>query len=352
VALSVRAQLLWWGIAVAIFLLAISIFVKALPPFLAGLILAYLFNPIVDRMENWGLGRKMATAIVALMILLIGSAIIIVIIPLLSQQLLALISVFPENLEVVRNFLAELLPQYFGSDQALEASLAKALNLLQGYATTIVAGVFNSLNIAVSTVTFIVITPIVMIYLLVDFNNLTRTIDELLPRDHKSLIKGLLQDVDRVMASFIRGQLTVCLILGTFYALALTIVGLQAGLLVGLLAGLLSFIPFFGAITGGILSIGIAIFQFWGEFQYILIVAAIFLGGQAVEGNYLTPKVVGNSTELHPVWILFSLSAFGLLLGFTGILLAVPIAAVIGVFVRFGVKKYKQGGLYLGATKH
>ena len=351
-ALSVRAQLLWWGITVAIFLLAISIFVKALPPFLAGLILAYLFNPIVDRMENWGLGRKMATAIVALMILLIGSAIIIVIIPLLSQQLLALISVFPENLEVVRNFLAELLPQYFGSDQALEASLAKALNLLQGYATTIVAGVFNSLNIAVSTVTFIVITPIVMIYLLVDFNNLTRTIDELLPRDHKSLIKGLLQDVDRVMASFIRGQLTVCLILGTFYALALTIVGLQAGLLVGLLAGLLSFIPFFGAITGGILSIGIAIFQFWGEFQYILIVAAIFLGGQAVEGNYLTPKVVGNSTELHPVWILFSLSAFGLLLGFTGILLAVPIAAVIGVFVRFGVKKYKQGGLYLGATKH
>jgi predicted PurR-regulated permease PerM len=148
----------------------------------------------------------------------------------------------------------------------------------------------------------------------------------------------------------VRGQGTVCLILGTFYAVALMIVGLQFGLVVGLVAGLLTFIPYVGALVGGVLAIGLALFQFWGDWWMIVAVAAIFQVGQLVEGNILTPKLVGSSVGLHPVWLIFALSAFGALFGFVGLLVAVPVAAAIGVLVRYFVEQYQQGLLYRGVA--
>jgi predicted PurR-regulated permease PerM len=158
-------------------------------------------------------------------------------------------------------------------------------------------------------------------------------------------------ELDRVLAGFVRGQLMVCAILGTFYAVALSLIGLQFGLLIGAFAGLISFIPFVGSILGGLVSIGVAVVQFWDQPWMIAVVGVVFAAGQAVEGNFLTPKLVGGKVGLHPVWLMFALSAFGSLFGFVGLLVAVPAAASIGVFGRFLIERYKDGRLYRGSTE-
>ena len=173
-------------------------------------------------------------------------------------------------------------------------------------------------------------------------------IDELLPRDHAPTIRHLAGRIDKVLASFIRGMGTVCLILGTYYAVALMVVGLNFGLAVGFIAGLVTFIPYLGALIGGALAIGLALFQFWGDWWSIGMVAGVFVIGQVVEGNFLTPKLVGNSVGLHPVWLLLALSVFGALFGFVGMLIAVPVAAALGVIARFLVEQYLDSRLYQG----
>ena len=196
-------------------------------------------------------------------------------------------------------------------------------------------------------ISLLVITPVVAFYLLRDWDRLIARIDTWLPRDHAETIRERVREVDRTLAGFLRGQGTVCLILGLFYAIALSIAGLDFGLVVGLVAGLLSFIPYVGAIIGLVLSVGLALLQF-DDWLRVAIVAGIFFVGQAVEGNFLTPKLVGESVGLHPVWIIFGLLAGGALFGFVGVLLAVPAAAVIGVGVRFALDRYLQSPYYRG----
>jgi predicted PurR-regulated permease PerM len=173
-------------------------------------------------------------------------------------------------------------------------------------------------------------------------------IDVLLPRQHADTIRRLSHEVNDALAGFIRGQGTVCLVLGLFYAISLSIVGLNFGLLIGLTAGLISFIPFVGSIVGFVLSVGVAIVQFWPEWIWIVAVAGIFAAGQFLEGNILQPRLVGSSIGVHPVWLMFALFAFGSLFGFVGVLLAVPVTAAIGVLVRFAVERYRNSGLYHG----
>jgi predicted PurR-regulated permease PerM len=177
---------------------------------------------------------------------------------------------------------------------------------------------------------------------------MTARVDDLLPRDHAPTIRKICRDIDKTLASFIRGQGTVVLILGVYYAISLMIVGLNFGLVVGSIAGLISFIPYVGALVGGALAIGIAIFQFWGDWFSLGAVVVIFAVGQFLEGNILTPKLVGNSVGLHPVWLIFALSVFGALFGFVGMLVAVPLAASLGVIARFLIAQYKTSRLYRG----
>jgi predicted PurR-regulated permease PerM len=179
---------------------------------------------------------------------------------------------------------------------------------------------------------------------------MTAKINEMLPRDHAPVVRRLASQIDNTLASFIRGQGTVCLILGTYYAIALMVAGLNFGLVVGFVAGLISFIPYIGALIGGALAIGLALFQFWGDWVSIGIVGGIFMVGQFLEGNILTPKLVGNSIGLHPVWLLFALSVFGSLFGFVGMLVAVPVAAMIGVLARYGIEQYMNSPLYRGQS--
>ena len=179
-------------------------------------------------------------------------------------------------------------------------------------------------------------------------DHLVAKVDGLLPRDHAPVIRDLARQIDRTMAGFVRGQGTVCLILGIYYAVALMLVGLNFGLIVGFIAGALTFIPYVGALVGGILALGLALFQFWGDWLWIALIWLIFQSGQFVEGNILTPRMVGSSVGLHPVWLIFALSAFGAMFGFVGLLVAVPVAAMIGVLIRFGLAQYKDSRLYTG----
>jgi predicted PurR-regulated permease PerM len=195
---------------------------------------------------------------------------------------------------------------------------------------------------------FIVVVPVVAFYMLLDWDRLIARIDALLPRDHAPVIRELASEINRVLAAFVRGQLSVCLVMGTFYAITLMLAGLQFGLIVGAIAGAITFIPYVGALVGGALAIGLALFQFWGDWMSLGIVAVIFAVGQFLEGNVITPRLVGNSVGLHPVWLLFALSAFGSLFGFVGMLVAVPVAASIGVFARFGSARYTGSLLYRG----
>jgi predicted PurR-regulated permease PerM len=223
----------------------------------------------------------------------------------------------------------------------------------------------SSASSLIGIITLFVIVPVVSVYLLLDWDRMIAHIDALIPRDHAPTIRKLAADIDETLAAFIRGMGTVCLILGTYYAIALMAVGLQFGLVVGLIAGLITFIPYLGSLIGGILAIGLALFQFWNGIEIIDngvatystdwlrigLVAIIFVAGQVVEGNFLTPKLVGNSVGLHPVWLLLSLTAFGTLFGFVGLLVAVPLAAAIGVIIRFAIDQYNSSLLYKGSGK-
>jgi len=201
-----------------------------------------------------------------------------------------------------------------------------------------------------SLLSLLVVTPVVAFYLLVDWDKIVDRIDSWLPLDHRQSVREICHDIDRAMAGFVRGQSTVCLILGVFYAVALTVAGLQFGLLIGLVAGLISFIPYVGSIAGFVAAVGMAVLQTWPDpdFTYIAIIAAIFAVGQFFEGNIISPRLVGNSVGLHPVWLMLALFAFGSMFGFVGLLLAVPLAAAIGVVLRFLLKRYLESPFYHG----
>jgi predicted PurR-regulated permease PerM len=193
-----------------------------------------------------------------------------------------------------------------------------------------------------------VVTPVVAFYLIYDWKRMIGALDTWIPRPHYDTVRALARDVDDAIAGFVRGQSGVCLILGSFYAMALTLVGLNFGFLIGLVSGLISFIPYVGSLTGLVIGATVAIAQFWPDYASILIVIAIFLLGQFLEGYVLAPKLVGESVGLHPVWLMFALFAFGYLFGFVGLLVAVPLAAAVGVLSRFALRQYLSSPLYTG----
>src|SRR5262249_42699322 len=194
----------------------------------------------------------------------------------------------------------------------------------------------------------IVVTPVVAFYLLNDWSRMIATVDNWIPLQHRETVHALVHEMDDAIAGFVRGQTAVCLILGSFYAVSLTVAGLSFGLLIGLLSGVITFIPYVGSMTGLVVSVGVAIAQFWPEYTWILVVLGIFFVGQFLEGYVLAPKLVGESIGLHPVWLMFALFAFGYLFGFVGLLIAVPLAAIIGVLARFGLKQYLASPFYTG----
>lgn len=347
-ALPIREQAKYWGIALAVFFLALWFLGGVILPFLVGGAVAYFLDPVADRLERAGMGRIMATSVITLVALLVVVALVLAVIPALVNQMTALVNAAPDIAQKLQGFLLEKFPDLADSTSTIRQSLAQIAQTIQSKGAAVVEGLVSSVMGVISIAVFLLVVPVVAFYLLLDWDHMISRIDDLLPRDHAPVIRRLASEVDAVLSAFVRGQLSVCLVLGLYYSVALAIAGLQFGLVVGAIAGAITFIPYVGAIIGGALAIGLALFQFWGDWLSIGIVAGIFIVGQFLEGNVLTPKLVGKSVGLHPVWLLFALSAFGTLFGFVGMLVAVPVAAVLGVLTRFALGQYHDSLLYQG----
>lgn len=348
--LSVGEQVRWWGGGLAVFVLVMWLLSDAVLPYLAGAAIAYFMDPLADRLEARGVSRTVATVLITINAVGIGLVLLLILIPAILDQVRLLVNSLPNLAEHLRNFIVTNFPEQLEQGSTLSTALANLRDSAQDWSLRLLKTAWSGGLAVIDFLMLLVITPVVAFYLLMDWDRMVAKVDSWLPRDHAPVIRRLAGDIDRVMAGFVRGQLTVCAILGAFYALSLVVIGLQFGLVIGLFAGLISFIPFVGAILGGLLSIGVAVFQFWNDPVWILAVAGVFMFGQAMEGNVLTPKLVGGSVGLHPVWLMFSLSAFGVLFGFTGLLIAVPTAAAIGVLGRFALERYQQGRLFRGGS--
>ena len=347
-ALPSQTQVKYWSLAAGTFFVALWFLGDVITPFILGGAIAYCLDPLADWLERKKLSRAAAVALITVFAALVFFLLILLVIPLLIEQSTQFVRNAPTLFASLRDFLAERFPAMMEEGSTLNQSLAALGETVREKGGALVQGVLASFTGLVNVILLVFFVPVVTFYLLLDWDHMIARIDDLLPRDHAPTIRRIAAEIDLTLAAFIRGQGTVCLILGTFYAVALMSVGLQFGLFVGAVAGLISFIPFVGSIFGGAMAIGLALFQFWGDWVWIVAVAAIFVTGQAVEGNILTPKLVGNSVGLHPVWLIFALSAFGAVFGFVGLLVAVPVAAMLGVLARFLIAEYKGGRLYRG----
>jgi predicted PurR-regulated permease PerM len=347
-ALPIRDQVRYWGIAAAVFLLLLWFLGDVLLPFLIGGAIAYFLDPVADRLERLGLSRVAATTLISLIAVFLFILLVLAVIPTLVNQTTALVNAAPELSQRMQAFLLERFPDLADETSTIRQTLAEIGAAIQAKGGQLVQGILSGALGVISVVVFIVVVPVVAFYLLLDWDNMIARIDAMLPRDHAPTLRRLAHEVDAVLAGFVRGQVSVCLALGTFYAVALMVAGLQFGLVVGAIAGAITFIPYIGSIIGGGLAVGLALFQFWGDWVQIAIIAGIFAVGQFVENNILTPKLVGQSVGLHPVWLLFALAAFGSVFGFVGLLIAVPVAAMIGVLTRFLIEQYQASLLYRG----
>ncbi|MBV1926606.1 MAG: AI-2E family transporter [Rhodobacteraceae bacterium] len=344
----VRDQLKYWGIAALVFAIVLWALGDVLLPFVVGSTIAYFIDPMADRLERVGLSRMTATAAITFLAIFVFVIVVLLVVPTLVSQSLGLIEVMPQLTRDLQAFLVKSFPSLLDETSTLRKTLISIGETIQSQGGEVLNSLIGSALKIVNLLVFFVVVPVVTIYMLLDWDRMVARIDQLLPREHAPVIRRLASEIDATLASFIRGMGTVCLILGTYYAVALMLVGLQFGLVVGFIAGLVTFIPYLGALIGGTLAIGLALFQFWGDWMSIGMVVIVFVIGQMIEGNFLTPRLVGKSVGLHPVWLLLALSVFGTLFGFIGLLVAVPMAAALGVITRFAVGQYLGSSLYQG----
>lgn len=350
---ALRRQAIFWIIALIFFTLFLWVFSDILLPFVAGLAMAYFLDPVADMLQRWKLSRLAATVIILFLMVLSFMLALLVLIPVLGVQIAGLLERLPDYVSRLQTLISSLdikwLDRFGSSEQDLVRDNTGEL-VKQGAAWigTVLQKLWASGKSLLSVFSLLVVTPVVAFYMLNDWDRMVKQVDDLLPRDHRDTIRQIMSDINKAVAGFIRGQGTLCLVLGIMYASALSLVGLNFGLLIGLFAGFVSFIPYVGSISGFVLSVGVALVQFWPNPVPIAIVAGIFIAGQFIEGNILQPKLVGDRVGLHPVWVMFALFAFGSLFGFTGLLVAVPAAAAVGVVVRYSMQRYLESELYTG----
>lgn len=342
----------WLGALLALAAL-LWLFQDILLPFIAGFVLAYFLDPVADRLERMGLPRLAATLVILVVAVAAVVLAVLLLAPVLADQALKLAVDLPVLIKSLIARIEEVTPQSVKdllarSGSGAAGSIGDMASKITGWLVTVLQSLLTGGLALVNILSLLVVTPIVAFYLLLDWDHLVEKVDSWLPRDHLEEIRGIARGIDTAMAGFIRGQGTVCLLLGVFYGIGLSLAGLRFGLAIGIGAGLLSFIPYVGAIIGGVLAIGVGLVQFWPDYTMILVVIGIFAVGQFIEGNFLSPKLVGGSIGLHPVWLIFALFAFGYLFGFVGLLLAVPMAAATGVLVRYGLGRYLKSKLYRG----
>lgn len=344
---------LWpWIIAATIAAVAMYSISNIFLPFIMGLFIAYTMHPMVTKMGQWGIGRSLSTLTLLIgFFLLIGST-LFVLIPFIIRELVVLAGALPEYSNRLFEAMAphmEILSDYIGAVNfsELQAKASSYTENIFSWGLKFMASLLTNALAIANLITLIVITPVVAFYMLRDWPALLEQIKRLLPHQQAPTIIALAQKINDTLGGYVRGQSVVCLILAIMYSLGLWLVGLDYAVTIGFITGLFSFIPFVGMLIGVLAGMGVALSQF-DTWLPIVMVGVVFGVGNLIEGQLLSPNLIGGRIGLHPVWIIFALLAGGSLLGFIGMLLALPTAAIIGVLVRYSVDQYLQSSLYYG----
>jgi predicted PurR-regulated permease PerM len=352
--MSFRQQVTFWAATFAVFVLALWLLHGILLPFVAGMGLAYLLDPVAKSLQRAGVNRLLATLLIVGLFVVAFLLLLILFVPILGAQLTAFIERLPGYIARLQALVTDpsrpWLRQIVG-EGFRDADIGDLVRQGAGWLAGFLSSLWSGGQALISIFSLLIVTPVVAFYLLHDWDRMVETIDGWVPRQHRETVRALAREIDVVLAGFVRGQTAVCLILGSFYAAGLSLAGLNFGLLIGLVSGVISFIPYVGSMTGLVLAVGVAIAQFWPAWTPILVVAGIFFVGQFFEGYVLGPKLVGESVGLHPVWLMFALFAFAYLFGFVGMLVAVPLAAAAGVLARFALRQYRASPLYTGGER-
>lgn len=342
----------FWLIGLGVFLLLLYVLSSVLVPFVAAMAIAYLLDPLADRLERVGLSRLAATSLITASFFLLVVLLLIILVPVIEDQVVTFAHKVPGYMDTLGERLQPLINEVkhrlsSRDIEKLRSSVGDYAGTVAGWALGVGRKLLTGSLALFNVLSLVFITPVVTFYLLRDWDRMTAKINSWLPKDNAETIRAQVKEINRTLSGFVRGQAMVCVALGTLYGVGLSLVGLDLGLVIGMSAGLLSFIPYLGSISGFVVGVGLAYAQS-GDWHLPAMVAGVFVVGQVLEGNFLTPKLVGDKVGLHPVWIMFALLAAGSLFGFAGILLAVPISAVIGVLVRFALSRYLESPLYHG----
>jgi len=346
---------MFWILLLAVVIALVVLLREILLPFVAGMVLAYLLDPLATRLERLGMNRLIATlAIVGLFVVVVVVSIWLAA-PIIVRELASFIDSFPRYLRQLeelasdpgRPWLRKLVGEGLGS---AEKSVGELANQGAGWASEFLRSAWSGGRALLSVFSLAVVTPIVACYLVYDWNRMIATIDTWVPPERRDTVRALAREIDDTIGGFVRGQSMLCLILAAFYAATLSLIGLRHGMVIGVAAGLISFIPYLGSLTGLVLSTCVAVAQFWPRWSLILLVPAVFFVGQSLADYVLSPYLVGRRIHLNPVWLMFALFAFGYLFGFVGLLIAVPLAAAIGVLMRFAMKQYFASPYYASGS--
>ena len=343
----------FWFAALAVLVGLLWLLSPILLPFVLGLVIAYVLEPLNRRLTKRGMSRVAAAALIISAFALAFALLLLLITPPLIKQIWAFIDKAPDYAQHLQSLASD--PNYpwlkrivgdnlGGADKSFGDLTQQAMK----YLSDVLASLWARGQALISIFSLLIITPVVAFYLGCDWDRIVSSVDQLIPLQQRETVRKLAHEIDASISAYVHGQSGVCLILGSYYAVGLTLAGLSFGFLIGVVGGLISFIPYVGSLTVLVVSLCVAVAQFFPDWGRILTVAGIVLVGQFLEGNVLSPKLVGHSVGLHPVWLIFALFAFGYLFGFVGLLLAVPLAAAAGVLTRFALQRYRESPFYTG----
>jgi predicted PurR-regulated permease PerM len=330
---------------------AVVLLREILLPFLAGMVIAYLLDPLASRLERLGLNRLVATLVIVAVFITGIAALIFFTTPIIVRELAYFIEHFPVYIKQLQSlatspdhpWLSKLVGEGLGT---AEKSIGELTTLAAGWSAAFLRSVWSGGRALISVFSLAVVTPIVACYLVYDWHRMIAVVDNWVPPSRRDTIRALAREIDDTIGGFVRGQSVICIVLGLFYAAALALIGLNHGVLIGVSAGLISFVPYLGSLAGLVVSTCVAVAQFWPSWALIAAVPAIFFVGQSLSDYVLSPYLVGRRVNLNPVWLMFALFAFGYLFGFVGLLIAVPLAAALGVLTRYALAQYYSSPLY------
>jgi len=351
--MRIERPLIFWSIAFLVFVGLLFLLRHILLPFVVGAAIAFLLDPLANLLTRRGMKRLVAALLIMALFVIVFAGILVLIAPVLVDQLAAFVEKLPGYLQRLQALVADpshswLLKLMGGTSGTGQTSLGALIDKLIGYFTDMLSTLWTKGEALLSVLSLFVITPVVTFYLLVDWDRVVSSLDSLIPLPQRQTVYALMGEINKALSGYVRGQLMVCGTLGVYYAIGLTLAGLNFGLLIGVVSGFLTFIPYVGSLTALVVSFAVAVAQFYPDWTHILIIVGVVLVGQFLEGNVLSPKLVGASVGLHPVWLIFALLACGYFFGFVGLLLAVPLAAGTGVLTRFAVARYRSSPFYTG----